>query len=162
MRTPLRRKEYPETLVTAFFYDESVVPKALKKPYVFVSTNAADGPHYEGAGHPETTGTFPKLIRKYVLEENILDMAEAVKKISILPARRFGIKGKGKIDIGYDADIVIMDPQNIRPKSDYIHLGDPNAPPDGIEKVLVNGEIIFENGIVYSNSRFGNMIRCNG
>lgn len=154
------RREFPNTLVTVFVLDEGQIPVALKKDYVFVSTNAADGPHYERIGHPETAGTFPRLIRKYVLDSHVLDLPQAVKKISLLPARRFGLKGKGNIKEGYDADLVMIDPNTICDKADFIDKGDPNMPPEGIDAVVVGGRVILQNNQFTGESNAGKMINC--
>lgn len=152
------RSEFPNTLVTVFVMDEEEIPVALKKDYVFVSTNAADGPHYERVGHPETAGTFPHLIREYVLDKNVLSLSEAVKKISLLPARRFGIENKGSLRPGHDADIVIIDPRTIYDRADFVNHGDPNAPPEGVSYVLVNGKVILKDNVLQSVESAGSMI----
>lgn len=152
------REKYPNTLVTAFVFYEKEIQKALIKPYVFVSTNAADGPHYENIGHPETAGTFPRLIRKYVRETGLIELTEAIKKITLYPAERFGIANKGKIAPGMDADLVIADLSSIDDCADYIINGDPNAPPDGISQVLVNGMLVLNEGCLNKTYMAGRML----
>ena len=133
------REKYPNTLITAFVFDEGEIRRALEEPFVYVSTNAADGPHYESIGHPETAGTFPRLLGRYVREQGVLGLAEGVRKITLDPARRFGIANKGEIREGWDADLVLADLKTIRDGADYVGRGDPNQPPEGIRWVLVNG-----------------------
>jgi len=152
------REDFPNTLITAFVCDEPEIKRALKEDYVFVSTNAADGPHYENMGHPETAGTFPKLIHKYVREEGTIELLEAIKKITVYPAERFGIKQKGNLLEGYDADIVIFDNETIEDKADYVGKGNPNEPPAGIDYVIVNGVIVAQNGTITQNQNAGRMI----
>jgi len=152
------RENFPNTLITAFVCDESEIKRALCEDYVFVSTNAADGPHYENIGHPETSGTFPKLIHKYVKEEGILDLVEAIKKIALNPAERFGIMKKGDIVEGNDADLVIFDYEKIEDKADYVSKGNPNEPPAGIDYVIINGVIAAHNGLIAKNWNAGRMI----
>jgi N-acyl-D-amino-acid deacylase len=152
------RENFPNTLITAFVCDEPEIKRALREDYVYVSTNAADGPHYENMGHPETAGTFPKLIHKYVKEEGTLDLVEAIKKITLYPAERFGIKKKGEIIEGYDADLVIFDYETIIDKADYVSKGNPNEPPGGINFVIVNGVIAAQNGSVTKQRNAGRMI----
>lgn len=152
------RENFPNTLITAFVCDESEIKRALCEDYVFVSTNAGDGPHYENVGHPETSGTFPRLIHKYVREEGTLDLVEAIKKITLYPAERFGIKNKGSIAEGYDADLVVFDLDTIVDRADYVSRGNPNEPPAGIDCVIVNGMIAAQNGAITKNRNAGRMI----
>ena len=77
------REEFPGTLVTAFVCDSEAIGMALQKDYVFVSTNAADGPHYPGVGSPEVSGTYPRLIGRYVRDKKEISLMEAIKKITI-------------------------------------------------------------------------------
>ena len=153
------RNEFPGTLVTAFVCDEDAISMALKKDYVYVSTNAADGPHYPGIGAPEVSGTFPRLIGRYVREKKELSLIEAIKKITILPATRFGLKDIGSIEVGKNADIVIFDLNKIIDEADFIGRGKPDAPPLGIEYVVINGKRIVENGELTNDYHSGRLIR---
>lgn len=152
------REEFPYTMVTAFVGNASDIAIPMSKPYVFISSNAADGSHYPGIGHPETSGTFPKLIGHYVREKKILNLIDAVNKITYLPAQRFGIKNKGWIGIGADADIVIFDYNEIKDNADYLGAGKPDTPPSGIDYVIVNGEITVENNHIYNDKNAGKLL----
>jgi N-acyl-D-amino-acid deacylase len=156
----IMRTDFPQTLVSVFVCDEEAIPVALVKDYVFVSTNAAEGPHYPGVGAPEVSGTFPRLLGRYVREEKVLSLMEAIKKITIYPATRFGLKGIGYVGEGANADLVIFDEKTIMDQSDFVNRGDPNKPPEGIEYVLVNGQIVVEHGKLNKNKRPGRFIRC--
>lgn len=140
------RQELPMTLITAFLFDENQIPNALKAEYMMVSANSACGPHLEGVGHPESSGTFPKLIGEYVRDKHYLSLVDAIKKLTYLPASRIGIKNKGNMKPGMDADITIFNYDTINAKSQYVGFGDPNAAPDGIESVIVNGHIAMRKG----------------
>ena len=140
------RKEFPNTLVIGFTFEEEAIKQVLKKEYTMVSTNAADGPHYNHVGHPETSGTFPRLFRKYVRESEILSMEDALRKITYQPASRFNISGKGNIKVGYDADITIFDQNKICDKAGFVDIGDPNATPEGISHVIINGKEVISDG----------------
>jgi N-acyl-D-amino-acid deacylase len=153
------RKDFPQTLVSVFVCDEEAIPVALVKDYVFVSTNAAEGPHYPGVGAPEVSGTFPRLLGRYVREKKILTLMEAIKKITIYPATRFGLKDIGYIGEGTNADLVIFDEKTIIDQSDFVNRGNPNEPPKGISHVLVNGQIVVENGKLSKNKSAGRFIR---
>ena len=132
---------------------------ALKKDYIYVSTNAADGPHYPGIGAPEVAGTYPRLLGKYVRENRTLPLIEALRKITILPARRFGIDNVGEIKQGMNADIVIFDPDTIDDRADFIGRGRPDLPPVGIDYVIVNGEIVVDHGELTENTKAGRLIK---
>lgn len=153
------RSDFPQTLVSVFVWDEEAIPVALVKDYVFVSTNAAEGPHYPGVGAPEVSGTFPRLLGRYVREEKVLTLMEAIKKITIYPARRFGLKDVGYIGEGANADLVIFDENTIIDKSDFVNKGNPNEAPEGIAYVIVNGQIVIEKGQLNKKKRPGRLIR---
>ncbi len=153
------RKEFPETLVTAFVCDSEAISMALKKDYVYVSTNAADGPHYPGIGAPEVSGTYPRLIGRYVREKQDISLIEAIKKITILPARRFGLSDIGSIETGKNADIVIFDYDRIIDRADFIGKGQPDATPIGVQYVVINGKLVVEKGELTNNYHSGRLIR---
>ena len=115
------RQNFPTTLMTAFFYDEKQIVKALRPSWMMVSTNGAYGPHGENIGHPEGSGTFPRLLSKYVRDEKVISLQEAIGKITWLPACRFGLeKKKGDIRVGMDADLTIFDLEKIKDNADYM------------------------------------------
>lgn len=152
------RRMLPNTLVTAFVIDEDSIADALKEQFVYVSTNGADGPHYEGAGHPETAGTFPRLVKKYVREDKVLSLIDAIKKCTYLPAKRFGIKKKGEIAKGYDGDVVVFDYNKIEDCAGFLGKGNPNQSPKGIEHVIVNGSHVVENGAIIQGVQAGKFL----
>lgn len=155
----LLRERFPETLVTAFVCDSDAIEMALKKDYVYVSTNAADGPHYPGIGAPEVAGTYPRLLGRYVREKKVISLMEAIKKITILPAERFGINNIGAIEQGKNADIVIFDKDTIMDEADFIGIGDPGKEPVGIHRVLVNGKVVVKNGKITDNTHSGKLLK---
>jgi N-acyl-D-amino-acid deacylase len=83
---------------------------------------------------------------------------EAIKKITLYPAERFGIKNKGSIAEGYDADLVVFDLDAIVDRADYVSRGNSNEPPAGIDCVIVNGMIAAQNGAITKNRNAGRMI----
>lgn len=152
------RAEFPNTLVIGFTFEEKAIRQILHKDYTFVSTNAADGPHYNKVGHPETAGAYPRLLRKYVRETGFISLQDALRKITILPARRFGISDKGNIAPGYDADLVIIDFDKIYDRADFVNTGDPNAPPEGIDHVLINGCHVVSEGKITNETNAGRLL----
>lgn len=153
------REEEPEAVVVAFVGREDEIPEALSRPYMMVSSDGAVGSPKPGSGHPQDAGTFPKLFSRYVREEGRLTLLEAVKRVTVLPAKRLGLTGKGTIRPGADADIVVFDPKRIKDCSDYLGFGVPDAPPEGIEFVVVNGVLVVNRGRVVEDARPGRSLR---
>ncbi|MFR6040737.1 MAG: amidohydrolase family protein [Dysosmobacter welbionis] len=135
------RENSPSTLITAFVGDSDAVAMALQKDYVYVSTNASDGPCYPMAGSPEMAGTYPRLIGRFVREQGELSLMEAIRKITILPALRFGLKDIGSLEMGKNADMVIFDYDTIMDG----RLCDAGKPRRGSGRdilVIVNGHVV--------------------
>lgn len=103
----------------------------MTEPWVMVGTDGV-----LGAFHPRTHGTFPRVLGRYVREKGVLTLEEAIRKMTSLPADTFGFKGRGRLQAGAYADIVVFDPGTV---SDRATLLEPTAYPAGIEHVLVNG-----------------------
>jgi len=94
-------------------------------------------------GHPRAYGSFPRVLRKYVREEKVLTLENAVKKMSSLPASFLKMRDRGLLVRGYKADIAIFDPETVRDNATY---SDSQQYSTGIEYVIVNGKISIENG----------------
>lgn len=131
--------------VIYFGMSEENLRKILSQPYVMIGTDASarcrNGITARGKPHPRGFGSFPRFIRKYVLDEGILSLQEAIKKITYLPTKVFKIKKRGLIKEGYFADIVIFDPSTIEDKATF---EEPFRFSTGIKYVIVNGEISVE------------------
>jgi N-acyl-D-aspartate/D-glutamate deacylase len=95
-----------------------------------------------GEPGPATYGLYPRYIRRFVREKAILSLEEAVKKITHLPAQRLGLKDRGIISLGAYADILVFDYERITDKGTAL---EPRQAPEGINHVLVNGKVVFEN-----------------
>ena len=93
--------------------------------------------------HPRSYGTFPKVIGNYVREEKVLTLETAVRKMTMLPARRLGLHDRGFIGPGAWADIVIFDYERIRAESSF---EEPDLYPQGVNTVLVNGQCVVKDG----------------
>ncbi len=114
---------------------------------------ASDGMPYAKLAHPRTAGTFSRVLGKYVREEKVLGLSEAIEKMTLLPAKRLeGIapmmRYKGRIQIGADADITIFNPNTIIDKATF-EKG--LAFSEGIEYVIVNGVLVLKNGKTITN-----------
>jgi len=142
--------------VILFAMAEEDIRRIIEKPYVMIGSDG--GPKVgQVFFHPRFTGTFPRIFSKYVRQDKILGLEEAVRKMTSLPARTFGLARKGVIKSGFDADIVIFDPEKITDRSTFEN---PSQKPEGVEWVIVNGKIASEKGMVTKN-RAGKVLRKN-
>ncbi len=123
---------------------EEDIRRIMKGRYHMVGTDANAFKHLPGFKifHPRTYGTYPKILGKYVRDEGLLTMEEAIRKMTSFPAQRLGLRDRGLIREGYWADIVIFDPMTVR---DNATFEDPHQFPSGIIDVIVNGVLVVEN-----------------
>ena len=140
-------KDHAFTEVAVFGMDERDVELALKQPWVSVD-NDSQGTSPEGLlgaehPHPRAYGTFPRILRKYVREEHLLSLEEAVRKFTALPAQRMRLTDRGVLKAGLAADVVVFDANAIR---DLATFEQPNQLSVGMDAVLVNGVAVIEDG----------------
>jgi dihydroorotase/N-acyl-D-amino-acid deacylase len=133
--------------VIAFGMSEPDIVLALRQPWVSFD-NDAEGTSPTGLlgkdfTHPRAYGTFPRILRKYVREEKILSLEEAIRKFSALPAQRLGLGDRGVLKAGLWADVVIFDSEIVR---DLATFENPNQLSKGMEYVLVNGIPVIAEG----------------
>ena len=138
---------------------EENVRAAITHPGVMV---ASDALLREGKGHPRTTGTFAKVLGRYVREEGALGLMEAVAKMTLLPARRLearvpAMADKGRVRVGADADLTLFDPATVLDRSTYQR---PALPPAGIPWVLVAGVPVVADGALVEGARPGRAVRA--
>jgi len=130
-----------------FMMKEENLKRILAHPLVGVGTDgSAVAPYgllHRGKPHPRHYGTFPRVLGKYVREEKIVPMPEMLKKMTSIPAQKFGFAKRGTLKSGYFADIVIFDPDKVIDKATWT---DPHQYPEGIEYVLVNGRVVIKEG----------------
>jgi len=140
--------------VILHFMDEQDVQRILKSPLTMIGTDGF--PDFgESKVHPRQTGTFPRILSRYVREKGLISLEEAIRKMTSLPAQTFRIKKKGLLKEGLDADIVIFDPGTVLDKATF---DDPRKKPEGIVWVLINGEVAVEEGLV-TGARSGKVLR---
>ena len=145
------RQNYPDVITVAAVMDPADVELALCHPAVMLCT---DGDVHAGQGHPRAAGSFPRLIAEYV-RTGKMTMSQAIEKMTLLPARRLGLRNKGSIAPGCDADLVIFNPETIRDRSTFQA---PGLPPEGIDYVLLGGEIACA-GTQIRQERLGRLLR---
>lgn len=133
--------------MVTFMMKEENLKKILAHPLVGVGTDgsaiAPYGPLGRGKPHPRHYGTFPRVLGKYLREEKIVPLPEMLKKITSLPAEKFGFEKRGALQNSYFADIVVFDEDKVIDKATWV---DPHQYPVGIEYVIVNGQIVIERG----------------
>ena len=127
-----------------FTMDEMDMKTVLSHPLSSVISDSwATSPSSGGKPHPRAYGTFPRVLGRYVRGEKLLSLEEAVRKMTSLPASKIRLSDRGLIKEGFWADIVIFDPDKIIDKATY---QSPHQYPAGIRYVIVNGEIVVEDG----------------
>jgi dihydroorotase/N-acyl-D-amino-acid deacylase len=141
---------------------EEDVRDALVDPMVSIDTDsearAEDGPLSESKSHPRAWGTFPRILGKYVREEKLLTLEEAIRKMTSRSALRVGLLDRGILRPGMAADITVFDPLTIR---DVATFEDPNHYSVGVRFVLVNGRLVVREGKI-TDERPGRVLRGPG
>lgn len=134
-----------------FYGREEHIRLFMKRPEQNVCTDGLLG----GKPHPRVFGAFPRVLAKYVRDEGVLTLEEAVSKMTLKAADVFGLKDRGCLKEGKAADIVIFDPATVRDKGTYTR---PEQYPEGIRAVIINGKLVLENGI-YAKANAGEVIQ---
>ena len=141
VRTILTAPKGDRTICIHFIIDEEDIKTNLRHADMMVGSDGI--PDLSGRPHPRLFGTFPRVLGKYVREENVLTLPEAVRRMTSLSAQTFGLVDRGRIAPGYWADLVLFDPATVIDKATY---DDPQQAPAGISMVLVNGQIALDKG----------------
>jgi N-acyl-D-aspartate/D-glutamate deacylase len=120
------------------------ISKGIASPVTMI---ASDGMPYAPGAHPRTAGTFSRVLGKYVREEQTISLMDALAKMTIMPAKRMelvapAMRGKGRLQVGADADITVFDPAKVADKATFKSL----EYSEGIPFVFVNGTAVVKNG----------------
>jgi N-acyl-D-aspartate/D-glutamate deacylase len=137
----------PSTGVAVFGMSQPDVTLALQQPWVAID-NDSEGTSPEGIlgqahPHPRAYGTFPRILAKYVREEKVLILEDAIRKFSALPAQRMRLADRGVLKAGMWADVVIFDPATVHDRATF---DNPNQLSEGMDYVLVNGMPVIDQG----------------
>jgi N-acyl-D-amino-acid deacylase len=130
-----------------FSMDEADIRRIMTSPYHMVGTDAssvcASGPWSQGKPHPRHYGTYPCILGRYVREEGVLRLEDAIRRMTSFPAQRYGILDRGILRPGMHADVTIFDPATVIDKATYEN---PHQYPAGIPYVVVNGRVAVDGG----------------
>ena len=139
--------DHAQTGALYFMASEDDLAYGLKQPWTSIGLDASesplDGPLYEPQSHPRAFGSMPRFLGRYVRQQKLMPLTEAIRKITSMPAQRQHLVGRGQIQVGYFADITIFDADTITDQATYTES---TRLSEGIDKVLVNGQVEFEQG----------------
>ena len=135
--------------------DEGDVEAIMSHPQTMIASDGRLVALGDGHPHPRWYGTFPRVLGLYSRERGILELEEAVLKMTFMPAKRIGLAKRGQVKIGWFADLVVFDSETIIDRATFQN---PHQYPVGIEWVLVNGKIALANGD-YRDLRSGKVLR---
>jgi dihydroorotase/N-acyl-D-amino-acid deacylase len=148
--------------MTVLITNEDDLRYAMAQPWVGFGTDgesvAPDGPLSGGLVHPRAYGTLPRVFGEYVRNLGLMSLEEAVRKASSLSAQRLGIRDRGLVREGFYADVVVFDPATVAERATYEN---PHQFAVGIPYVLVNGEVVVDDGRITS-ARPGMVVRGPG
>jgi dihydroorotase len=138
---------------------EQMVAVAIHSPLTII---ASDAYWQSGTGHPRTTGTFARVLGRYVREAHWLSLMDAIGKMTVMPAQRLearvpAMRQKGRLRVGADADITIFDASTVVDRSTYL---EPSLPPVGIQHVIVNGVSVVAYGHAVEGVAPGKAVRA--
>jgi N-acyl-D-amino-acid deacylase len=130
-----------------FMMSEDNIRKQIRLPWVSFGSDAAsivnEGVFLKSAAHPRAYGNFARLLGKYVRDEKVISLTEAVRRLTSLPATNLGLKDRGLLKSGMFADVVIFDPQTV---ADRATFENPHQYSVGVRDVFVNGQHVLKNG----------------
>lgn len=132
-----------EIQVVLFYRTDADVSAFLRHPLAVVGSDGNAIPLDQGSAkpHPRSFGTFPRILGRYVRDHGVLDLPEAVRKMTAEPARRLGITDRGRLEVGMAADLVMFDPAVV---ADRATFEQPATAPTGISHVMVGGTLVIE------------------
>lgn len=133
--------------VVYFLMSEENVASGIALPWVSFASDASsmatEGNFLQQSTHPRAYGNFARVLAKYVREDQVITLPDAIRKLTKLPATNLKIQGRGELKEGYFADIVMFDPASIQ---DHATFEDPHQYATGMQHVIVNGEVVLRDG----------------
>ncbi len=145
-----------------FLMSEDNVRRKLQLPWVsFCSdsgTLAPEGVFLKSNPHPRAYGSFARLLGRYVRDEKVLPLEDAVRRLTSLPAHNLGLRGRGRLQAGYFADIAVFDASSVRDRATF---AEPHQLAEGMRHVFVNGQAVLLNG-EHTGTKPGQVVRGPG
>jgi N-acyl-D-amino-acid deacylase len=126
-----------------FAISEEDIQRVLKHPASMIASDGQIVAFGRASPHPRSYGTFARVLGRYVRELKILGLEDAIRRMSSYPAQRIGLADRGILRVGMKADLAIFDPDSVREMSTFEQ---PHQYAQGVSIVLINGQIVFENG----------------
>lgn len=152
----LLEEEENAVVVVAFAMSEEDVQRVMRYEQAMFGSDGIPSP--TGKPHPRLYGTFPRVLGRYVREQRLLPLEEAVRKMTSLPARKHWLWERGEVRPGFFADLCIFDPETVTDRATY---EEPRQYPEGIPYVIVNGALVVD-GSVHTGARPGRVLRHGG
>jgi len=141
--------------IVSFGMHEDDVRALLRQPWTMTASDGDLVPFGEGVPHPRSYGTFPRKLRRYVLDEPVVPLEQAIRSMTSLPARVYRMAARGELRPGAFADLVVFDLDRVRDKATY---GEPHQLAEGMVHVLVNGRFAIRDG-AFTGERAGRVLR---
>ena len=153
VRTILTAPGGERTICIHFIIDEADIETNLRYPDMMIGSDGI--PDLRGKPHPRLFGTFPRILSEYVRKRGVIGLEDAVSRMTSISADTFGIIDRGKIAENCHADLVLFDPATVEDTATY---DEPKQNPTGIDTVIVNGAIAFQQR-AYTGAGTGQMLR---
>jgi len=130
-----------------FTQSEDIVRRAVALPWVSFNSDAGslapEGVFLKSNPHPRAYGSFARVLAKYVREEQVITLQDAIRKLSGLPAKNLKLERRGELKKGYYADVVVFDPETVQDHATFV---EPHQYATGMRHVFVNGEQVLKDG----------------
>ena len=123
--------------------DEADVIRIMQHPLAMIETDGDPVSYGDGHPHPRSYGAFPRILARYVRDLGVLELEEAIRKMTSMPANQYNQTERGRIKVGAYADLVVFDADTIQDEATYT---DPHRYPTGIDHVMINGQFVIRSG----------------
>ena len=151
----LQLLEKGDASLVSFNMSEGDIEAVMRQPWTMTCTDGDLVPMGQGKPHPRAYGAFARKLKRYVRERGTVDIASAIRSMTTLPATVFGLKDRGQLRPGAFADILVFDLSKVNDAATYV---DPHQLSEGIDDILVNGELVRREG-KFTSAMAGRVLR---